>query len=161
MDDTFIIFDNANQANEFLRYMNERHPKINFTIERERDNKLPFLDLLIDISDVDLDISIYRKQTYTDFGVNFLSACNMKYKLNTFNTFFYRVYKLTSNYLNFHKEITYLENFFKNNGFHPNLFCEQLRQFLNKRYNTRSPTYGPKKLEIYLRFPYLSNKLNK
>ena len=29
-----------------------------------------------------------------------------------------------------------------------------------RRYNTRSPTYGPKKLEIYLRFPYLSNKLN-
>ena len=160
MDDTFIIFDNANQANEFLRYMNERHPKINFTIERERDNKLPFLDLLIDKSDVDLDISIYRKQTYTDLGVNFLSACNMKYKLNTFNTFFYRAYKLTSNYLNFHKEITYLENFFKNNGFHPNLFYKQLRQFLNKRYNTRSPTYVPKKLEMYLRFPYLSNKLN-
>ena len=139
--------------------MNEKHPKIKFTIEMERGNKLPFVDLLIDKSDDDLDISIYRKQTYTDLGVNFLSACNMKYKLNTFNTFFYRAYKLTSNLI-FYKEITYLENFLKNNGFHPNLFYKQLRQFLNKRYNTRSPTYGPKKLEIYLRFPYLSNKLN-
>ena len=107
-----------------------------------------------------MNIDIYRKPTYTDLGVNFLSACNMKYKMNTFNTFFYRAYKLTSSYLNFHKEITYLENFFKNNGFHPNLFYKQLRQFLHKRYITKSPTYGPKKLDIYLRFPYLSNKLN-
>ena len=107
--------------------MNERHPKINFAIERERDNKLPFLDFLIDKSDDDIDISIHRKQTCTDLGVNFLSACDIKYKLNTFNTFFYGAYKLTSNYFNFHKEITYLENFFKNNGFHPNLLYEQLR----------------------------------
>ena len=140
--------------------MNERHHKIKFTIEMERDNKLPFLDLLIDKSDDDLNINIYRKPTYTDLGVNFLSACNMKYKLNTFNTFFYRAYKLTSSYLNFHKEITYLENFFKNNGFHPILFYKQLREFLNKRYYTKSQTYGPKKLEMYLKFPYLSNKLN-
>ena len=61
IDDTFIIFDNANQANEFLRYMNNKHPKMEFTIEMERDNKLLFLDLLIDKSDDDLDISIYRK----------------------------------------------------------------------------------------------------
>ena len=158
--DTFIIFDNSKQANDFLRYMNTRHPKIKFTIELERDNKLPFLDLLINKSDDDLDINIYRKPTYTDLGVNFLSACNMRYKLNTFNTFFYRAFKLTSNYLNFHKEITYLETFFKSNGFHPNLFHKQLKVFLNKRYNTKSPTYGPKKLEMYSRIPHLSNNLN-
>ena len=53
-----------------------------------------------------------------------------------------------------------MENFFISNGFHPKLFYKQLRQFLNKRYNIKSLTYGPKKLEMYLRFPYLSNKLN-
>ena len=74
MDDTFTIFDNANQANKFLRYMNEKHPKIKFFLEMERDNKLPFLYLLIDKSDDDLDINIYRKQTYTDLGINFLSV---------------------------------------------------------------------------------------
>ena len=95
IDETFIIFGSDNQANKFLRYMNDKHPKIKFTIEMKSDNKLPFLDLLTDKFNDDLDISIYRKQTYTDLGVNFLSACNMKYKLNTFNTFFYRAYKLT------------------------------------------------------------------
>ena len=60
--------------------MNEKHPKIKFTIEMERDTKLLFLDL-IDKSNDDLAISIYRKQTYTDLGVNFLSTCNMKHRL--------------------------------------------------------------------------------
>ena len=31
---------------------------------------------------------------------------------------------------------------------------------MNKRYNTKSSIFGPKKLEVYLRFPYMSNKLN-
>ena len=122
MDDTFIVFDNCDQANNFLTYMNSRHPNIRFTIEIEKENKLPFLDLLVNKSATELDISIYRKPTYTNLGVNFLSACYMKYKMNTFNTFFYRAFKLTSNYANFHKEITFLEGFFKTNGFHPNLF---------------------------------------
>ena len=50
MDDTFIVFDNSDQANNFLAYLNSKYPKIKFTIETEKENKLPFLDLLIDKS---------------------------------------------------------------------------------------------------------------
>ena len=160
MDDTFIVFDNSEQATNFLTYMNNRHPNIKFTMEVENDNKLPFLDLLIEKSETTLNVNIYRKPSYTDLGVNFLSACYMKYKLNTFKTFFHRAYKLTSNYLNFHKEIIYLENFFKCNGFHPNLFFKQLNVFLNNKYNIHIPTQGPKKLEMFIKFPYVSNRLN-
>ena len=89
-----------------------------------------------------------------------MSSCYTKYKINAFNTFFYRAYKLTSNYISFHREITYLEDFFKTNGFHPDLFHHHLRKFLNKQYSSEMYKYGPKKLQLFLRFPYLSNRLN-
>ena len=46
VDDTFAIFENQDQANKFLDYMNKQLQKIKFTIETEHD-KIPFLDLLV------------------------------------------------------------------------------------------------------------------
>ena len=161
MDDTFMVFENEDQANKFLSYLNSKHPKIKFTLETENEKKLPFLDLLVDKSNMELNISIYRKPTNTSLGVNFLSACFMKYKLNTLNTMFFRAYKLTSSYMNFHNEITFLEGFFRTNGFHPNLFFKELRRFLSNTLQYNPPKFGPKKMDIYIKFPYLSNNLNK
>ena len=112
VDDTFLLFDNEEQANQFLDYMNNRHPRIKFTIETEENNKLPFLDLLISKRNNTFDLSIYRKPTFTNLGVNFISACYENFKMNTFNTLFFRAYKLSSTYEAFHKEICFLNNFF-------------------------------------------------
>ena len=38
MDDIFCVFNNQNEANEFFRYLNERHPNIKFTDEKENLN---------------------------------------------------------------------------------------------------------------------------
>ena len=41
--DTFTMFDSKDTANELLRYLNSRHASINFTIDFEQDNEIPFL----------------------------------------------------------------------------------------------------------------------
>ena len=47
VDDTFTMFDSKDTANEFLRYLNSRHNSIEFTIEFEQDNKIPFLSRVV------------------------------------------------------------------------------------------------------------------
>ena len=60
MDDILCIFKNQNEATEFLNYLNERHPNIKFTDEKENLNKLPFLN-----ENVMFQTSVFRKTTFT------------------------------------------------------------------------------------------------
>ena len=58
----------------FLNDLNSLRPTITFTVEQEVDGKLLFLDTLLHCkNDGSLDISIYRKSTYTDLYLNFSS----------------------------------------------------------------------------------------
>ena len=41
------MFNNKDFANEFLQYLNSRHNNIEFTIELEHDNEIPFFDILV------------------------------------------------------------------------------------------------------------------
>ena len=81
-------------------------------MEAEENNQIPFLDILIKKNGNELDLSIYRKPNYTGLGVNFISECYENFKFNTFSTMIYRAYRLTSSYMNFHRELRYLENFY-------------------------------------------------
>ena len=48
LDDTFLLFDNENQALSFFEYINNKHDNIKFTMESEIHNKLSFLDVTIE-----------------------------------------------------------------------------------------------------------------
>ena len=62
VDDTFRLFNNEEDALMFFDYINTRHPSICFTMEREIDKKLPFLDILLDNSHPSIVTSV-RKGT--------------------------------------------------------------------------------------------------
>ncbi|XP_046401606.1 uncharacterized protein LOC124167667 [Ischnura elegans] len=48
VDDTFIIWPHGRESlQHFLSHMNSRHANIQFTMEIEKDNRIPFLDILI------------------------------------------------------------------------------------------------------------------
>ena len=42
IDDTFLLFHDESHVNCFLNYLNDKHPNIKFTVERERNGKLRF-----------------------------------------------------------------------------------------------------------------------
>ena len=160
VDDTFVIFKKREHAQKFFDYMNTKHHKIKFTMEAENNNKIPFLDILIEKQNNRLDLSIYRKPTFSGLGVNFISACYANFKLNTFCTLFYRAFRLSSSYINFHNELCFLSNFFAQNGFPSQMFYKSLRCFLNKIFCPKPLKEGPRKLEFYFKLPYMSDNLN-
>ena len=103
---------NMIEANQFFNYINSAHPNIKFTMEKEHNNRLPFLDLLTHYRDSKFHSSIYRKPTFTGLAVIFFSCCPMKHKINSIKTLIHRAYYLSSNYQYFVTEIDYLKNFF-------------------------------------------------
>ena len=162
VDDTYMIFRTENHVLDFFDYINSKHKNIHFTIEQELGGRIPFLDMMIAKKDGKLDFSVYRKPTFTGLGVNFLSECYTKYKINSIKTLVYRAYNLSSSFLNFHLEIEVLRNYFKENGFNANIFYRIVNSFLSSRYQTnKEKSYGPEKKMVYARFPFLSNDVNK
>ena len=51
VDDTFILWPNQEDVQILLNHVNSIRPSIQFTLEKEQDNKLRFLDILVTHAD--------------------------------------------------------------------------------------------------------------
>ena len=67
LDDTFVIFKEEHHASLFLNHLNNIHQNIIFTIERETNRQLPFLDMSISRLNNKLSSSIFRKKNFYSF----------------------------------------------------------------------------------------------
>ena len=111
VDDTFVTFKEKDHALDFLNFINTKHPNIKFTMEMEKDKKLPFLDIMVNRENR-VTTSVYRKKFYTGLGASFYSFTPFKYKINSIKTLISRGYKLCSNWQSFNEEMEYLCNYF-------------------------------------------------
>ena len=103
VDDIVCIFKTSEQADKFLDFLSTRHKNIKFTIEKEQDQKLPFLDVLIDKASNNRITTKYKKSTDTGLLTNYLSFITTKYKLRLVKTFVDRLYKINNTWSGFHK----------------------------------------------------------
>ena len=65
MDDTFACFSSRNEALLFSHCLNDLRPSLTFTMDEEKDNKLTFLDVLVERCLFAFVTCIYRKPTFT------------------------------------------------------------------------------------------------
>ena len=154
VDDNFTIFSNPDHKEHFFEYLNSRHPNFKFTMETERNNSLPFLDLRIFRQNNKLVTTVYRKPTFSGLGTSFFSNIPFLYKLNSIRTLIHRAYNLSSTYQSFTNELDFIRNFFSNNGFPDNIFHDVCNKFLNKIYSSTSIVATVPKKVIFLSLPY-------
>ena len=68
VDDTFCHFNTENDVLLFFEFLNPQHPNIKFTMEKETNKVLAFLDVCINNKDpCSLLTSVHRKKTFTGF----------------------------------------------------------------------------------------------
>ena len=65
VDDTFIAFNDKDECNEFLFHLNYLHRSLRFTFEKECNQTLPFLDVLVEKNNRQFVTSVYRKRSFT------------------------------------------------------------------------------------------------
>ena len=97
--------------------MNNQHPDIKFTMENEHNQKLSFLDVLVDRVNNKFDTSVYRQPTCSGQGLSFFSHCSVKFKINCIKALLHRAYNICSNYMFLDEEFNFLKQHFHNNGY--------------------------------------------
>jgi len=125
-------------------------------MELEKNNSLPFLDILITREGNKFTTNVYRKETFTGLGLNYLSFVPSIYKINSIKTLIYRAYNICSSWINFDQEICRLKEYFVNNGYPITLFETHVKRFLHKTLNPL-PGNNDKKQVQYLKLPFLGH----
>ena len=152
VDDTFCLFDSREDAKLFLSKLADLHPKLGFTCEEESDNKLPFLDVLVERLSFGFSTSVYRKKTFTGDYVPWKSFCPDKRNTNLISCLVNRAMKIcSSNKLS--EEMDNIRDMFINLGY-PDKVIERTMEKAKLNTN-RSTANCPKKCPVYLRLPYL------
>ena len=83
VDDILAAFDNEHDSLNFLNFLNNRHPNIKFTTEKQINHSIAFLDVFISgINNQNLALQTYHKSTYTGLLLNFKSFTSFSYKIN-------------------------------------------------------------------------------
>ena len=81
VDDTFVTWSHRDkELHNFLKHLNGQHNDIKFTMERETDGSIPFLDVMVERDGDKLTTSVYRKPTHTDRYLHYSSHHHHKVK---------------------------------------------------------------------------------
>ena len=154
VDDIFCLVKNEEEANSFLLYLNSKHPNIKFTIEHEKDKKLPFLDILITSKNGSFQTSVFRKETFTGLFMNFRSFLPQTYKLGLITTLIDRVYKISYNRIIFNFEMKKVKEYLGKNSYPPHLVEKQLNKYLRKVEIAREKSKDDENI-TYMKLPYI------
>ncbi|CAH8586016.1 unnamed protein product [Dicrocoelium dendriticum] len=149
MDDIFVVVDKHVNLEEILDHFNRVHAAVQFTYEKESDNRLPYLDVLLTRRpDGSIQRQVYRKPTWIGQYTNFYSFVPMRYKRNLVHCLTSRARRIcTEDTLD--AELMFIQNTLRENGY-PDRFI--LRNLLEKPKPVAVLT-APKK-ELFIRLPF-------
>lgn len=150
--DDCVLAVPKNSVDELLTTFNSFHSKLQFTIEIETNNSLPFLDvILIRGNDGSIVTDWYQKPTFSERFLNFRSNHSMKQKLNIILNLKNRA--LTLSHPNFHsKNLEKIKSYLIKNNYPLSL----IRKIL---YNNRPMTQQQHQQHNikYYKIPYIKN----
>ena len=117
VDDVIAVFESQSDVDAFYNFSKARHENIKFTFAKKKNNKLPFLDILINNNESDLQTSVIHKKTYKSLlnYFNFVTNC---YKLGLIKTLMNRMYRINNSWTGFDKGLKDLKNIIQKN-LHP------------------------------------------
>lgn len=118
VDDVLACFiGTERQLDQFLEFINNIHNNIKFTIEKEINSSINFLDITIKKSENKHDFSIYHKPTHTDTTIHNTSCHPIQHKLASFFSMIHRLVTLPLNKTNFQTELNIIKQIAINNGY--------------------------------------------
>ena len=116
VDDILAAFDNEQDSLNFLNFLNNRHPNIKFTIEKENNHSIAFLDVFISgISNQNPSRQTCQKSTYTGLLLHFKSFTSFSYKTSLIKCLIDRPFKICNNWNSFDNDVEKIKsNLIKN-----------------------------------------------
>ena len=161
VDDILAAFKDHSHVLPFLNFLNSLHPSMNFTVEEEINNSIPFLDILITRESDRVTTKVYRKSTHSGVFTHYLSFVPFRFKRQLIKTLLHRAYELCSSYDLLHAEFERLRVLFMNNGYQRDFIFKIIHEFMTNKFSQYLKREGPKPKELYLRLPFLKDCTNK
>ena len=96
VDDTFACLCSRNKALSFIHCLNELHSSLTFVIDEEKDNTLPFLDVLVECRLFAFITNICRKPTFTGLYLSCDTFAPESRKVNLIKYLTFRALKICS-----------------------------------------------------------------
>ena len=96
-----------------------------------KENKLSFLDVEVIGEQGNFTTTVYRKPTFSGVYSNLKSFFYLVYKFGMVYTLVYRCFRISSNWTQFHTELTFLKGIFGKNGYPENFIDKCFKMFLN------------------------------
>ena len=95
VDDTFVMWNHEDsELQNFLKHLNGQHDNICFTVEREDDGTILFLDVRVKRDGDQLTTSVHRKSTHTDCYLNYSSHHHIEVKSGNVDCLSHRVKRI-------------------------------------------------------------------
>ena len=123
----------------------------------ESNNSLPFLDILISISENGSITSVYHKPTFSGVYSNFISFIYDQYKIGLIFTLLFRTFSIVSDFSRFHTEVSHLKEILRKDAFPIKLVDNHIKTFLNKNFLHTPVALTVEKNELFITLPYLGN----
>ncbi|MEM7163798.1 MAG: reverse transcriptase domain-containing protein, partial [Bacteroidota bacterium] len=114
VDDTVAIVKDESAARAFLNELNNVHDSISFTMELQKNDKLPFLGMLLTKNCQQIATKVHRKQTDKGMLTHFNSHVDQRYKTGLLKTMVNRASKLCSSEVLFNAECEKIKSIFRN-----------------------------------------------
>ena len=131
VDDIFVMSKNTNQFEQLKEHF-QNISILKFTVEYSINNKLPFLDIMIDKNNEEFHTTVYRKETNTGACLNAYGECPERYKDSVINNYIQRAYKITKTWNEFHAELDRIKQILANNNYSNTKIDHLIKNFLNK-----------------------------
>ena len=112
VDDIFAILEgDESKIQTFLEELNSFERSIQFTLEKSQENKLPFLDILIEKKETNFDFTTYRKPTHTNSYIHFFSYHSHEVKMSVIVGLFLRALRICDPH-KLDEEVNFIRNSF-------------------------------------------------
>ena len=117
VDDIFALFCSLDHLKKFASYSNLKNRNIKFSYDKESNNSLLFLDILISRSKNHCKTSVHHKTTFSGVYSNFNSFIYNQYKFCLVFTLLFRTFSIVSDFSRFRKEVSHLKDILRKNVF--------------------------------------------
>lgn len=163
VDDTFILWPHGEDAlQEFHRQLNDFCPDVQFTLEREKENQMSFLDVLLCREDGRLKTSVYRKATTSNVYLNFASNHPPGTKAGIIKCLETRARLICSDPSKLKEEKDMIREVFAANGYPEEFIKKAMRPKRNVQ--SQEPQEEASGRQVYAAIPYVpgvSEKISK
>ena len=155
VDDTFVMVKDEKERQLLEHHLNNLHTSLVFTSEIEKEDQLPFLDVLVKRQNKIYTTCVYRKPTFTGLYTSWNLFCTKKKKINIITTLVHRALMICSKD-NLDEEVQTIKKILAQNGYPERLVARIIENKI-KSFQNPLPPKGPSKAPVYMKLPYIGN----